>query len=426
MAMLRHFIQVCLLLTLLASFVPAAVAQRHAYQFGKLVEATGKVVDDAIIVVERGRIANILTDPMAIPEGTPLTNLSSLTVIPGLIDAHVHMTYYWDEAPGTKPWEQLRERPAVMTLQLSQRNARRALQNGITMVRDLHADGGLGRQIRGLAQSGAILGPYFQSAGCGIFRTDDTTQCGGHSGGADIQRAVEEQLSGGADWIKIFASTGSADDLSGEPTTTFDELKSAIDLAHQHQRKVAVHSYGPEAARNAVLAGADSIEHAVDLDDETLSEMVRRRIVYVPTIDHNRYYADHASEFGYDDAKVEELRSFVLRNLETVRRAHRAGVRIVMGSDAVFTMFGENTRELGWFVEAGMTPMEALATATVNAAQFLGAAHLVGRLSPGYFATFVAVKGDPTEDINAVIDGVKWVMKDGRVVFDITSRNQDD
>jgi imidazolonepropionase-like amidohydrolase len=184
--------------------------------------------------------------------------------------------------------------------------------------------------------------------------------------------------------------------------------------------KLAVHSYGPGAARDAVRAGADSIEHAVDLDDATLTEMAKKGIFYVPTVDHNRYYADNATFFGYDDTAVKNLRAYIERNLQTVRRAHKAGVPIAMGSDAVFTMFGENTRELEWFVKAGMTPVEALATATRNGARLLGKENDLGTVVPGRYADLVAVEGDPLTDIRVVIDKVRWVMKSGSVVVDRT------
>jgi len=145
--------------------------------------------------------------------------------------------------------------------------------------------------------------------------------------------------------------------------------------------------------------------------------MVERGTIYVPTIDHNRYYADHRDEFGYSAAIARNLMAFVDRNLETVRRAHQAGVRIAMGSDAVFTGFGENTRELAWFVKAGMTPTEALTTATTNGAMLLRMENALGRIAPGYYADLVGVRGDPSADIRAVIEGVRWVMKGGAVVF---------
>jgi imidazolonepropionase-like amidohydrolase len=179
---------------------------------------------------------------------------------------------------------------------------------------------------------------------------------------------------------------------------------------------VAIHSYGPEGARDAVRAGADSLEHAVDLDDETLAEMVRRKTFYVPTIDHNRYYVDAAAEYGFRPAAVEGLSRYIARNLETATRAVKVGVRFAMGSDAVYSGFGQNTRELAWFVKAGMTPEQALRVATANGAELLGQQADLGDAIPGKFADLIAVEGDPLADIDVVITKVRGVMKGGVVV----------
>jgi len=165
-------------------------------------------------------------------------------------------------------------------------------------------------------------------------------------------------------------------------------------------------------------AGAESVEHAVDLDDSTLTEMAARCTYYVPTIDHNRYYAENREQFGYTPEQAAALDAYRARNIETARRAFKAHVRFAMGSDAVFTMFGQNTRELGWFTQIGMTPAEALATATTNAAALLGMSQSLGAVAPGYYADIVAVAGDPLRDIHVVIDSVRWVMKRGSVVVD--------
>ena len=154
------------------------------------------------------------------------------------------------------------------------------------------------------------------------------------------------------------------------------------------------------------------------MSEELLREWAATEVFYVPTVDHNRYYADHGSEYGYDSATEAALRSFVDRNTETLRRAIRHGVRIAMGSDAVMTMFGENTRELEWFVEAGMTPGDAIRAATLNGALLLGQAQTLGRIAEGFRADLIGVVGDPTEYIRAVSRGVRWVMKDGAVVVD--------
>jgi imidazolonepropionase-like amidohydrolase len=132
---------------------------------------------------------------------------------------------------------------------------------------------------------------------------------------------------------------------------------------------------------------------------DVLAEMVKRGNFYVPTIDHDRYYVDAREEYKYDDKIVAGLNSYIEKNLETARRAHKAGVKFAMGSDAVFSMFGQNTRELGWFVKAGMTPAEALQTATSNAAALLRMSGQLGAIAPGYFADLVAVEGDPLSDI---------------------------
>jgi imidazolonepropionase-like amidohydrolase len=233
-------------------------------------------------------------------------------------------------------------------------------------------------------------------------------------------RVVRLQVFAGADYIKMYGSTGSGQDVTQFETFTYEEMKAAVDAAHALGRRIAIHSYGPAGARDAVRAGADSLEHATDMDDATIADMARRKTWYVPTIDHNRYYVDNYKLLGYPAAAVDGLNDHIVRNLATAKKAWKAGVRFAMGSDAVYTMFGENTRELGWFVKAGMTPEQALKTTTVNAAELLGQEKSLGALHPGYLADLVAVEGDPLLDIQVAIDKVRWVMKGGEVVFDKT------
>ena len=146
------------------------------------------------------------------------------------------------------------------------------------------------------------------------------------------------------------------------------------------------------------------------MDDETIQDMVRRGTFYVPTIDHNRYYLENGEAFGWATGYEQGLTDLIERNLQTARRAHAAGVRFAMGSDDRRTMFGENTRELEWFVRAGMTPEEALETATTNAAEMLGMENKIGAVRSGYYADLVAIDGDPLSDVGAIINGVRWVM----------------
>jgi imidazolonepropionase-like amidohydrolase len=232
-----------------------------------------------------------------------------------------------------------------------------------------------------------------------------------------MKQAAEDRIKAGADWVKVYGSRGSFDSVDTTQTITFDEMKAIVDAAHALGHKVAIHSYGPSGVKDAVRAGADSIEHGIDLDDETLADMARRGTVWVPTIDHNRYYVDAKDEFGFKPEAIPPLQDYIAKNLESTRRAVKAGVKIGMGSDAVYSMFGQNTRELEWMVKAGMTPAQALATATTIGAELLDQKDRLGRLAPGFTADIVAIEGKPLENIGDVITGVRWVMKDGVVVL---------
>jgi imidazolonepropionase-like amidohydrolase len=403
----------------------AAASGQEAIRFGALIDGSGQVIEDAVVVVEGDRFVAVGSGDAAVPDRATVTDLRPLTGIPGLIDVHTHITYYWNRWPRAEPFAQHFARPVADTVVLAEENARRALEAGVTTVRDLGSQEYADLRMRDLIERGEMVGPRIFGAGYGLFKLRKAPDAdaplwpkGGIWDISEIDRAVKAQVDAGVDVIKMYATTGSGRDLSGIQTFTYEEIKTAVDAAHRFGRSIAVHAYGPEAARAAVLAGADSVEHAIDLDDETLAEMVSRGTVYAPTIDHNRYYAEHLAVFRYSAEDKKNLDAFRARNLETARRAHAAGVTIAMGSDAVFTAFGENTRELGWFVEIGMTSAEVLATATTNGAALLGMEEELGRVAPGYLADLVAVDGDPLADIRVLFDGVRWVMKGGRVVVD--------
>lgn len=422
---MRHiFITLFAFSALFAGAPSSAPAQVTVIRFGRLIDGQGRVIQDAVVVVEGERISKVGTGDAAVPTNAEVIDLRRYTAIPGLIDAHTHMTFYWDKAPGTRPWLQLGTLGPSVTVFLAQENARKTLETGVTTVRDLGSWEYTDIAMRELINRGAMTGPRMFVAGYGLYVTSSPYKRGvvqpdpGQADGvAEVQRVARQQIAAGADWIKMYGSTGSDQDVTGFQTFTLEEMKAAVDVAHKAGKRIAIHSYGPDGARDAVRAGADSVEHATDMDDATISEMARRGTIYVPTVDHNRYYIAHKDEFGYDQAVVDRLNDYIRRNFETLRRAIRAGVKIAMGSDAVFTGFGENTAELEWFVKAGMTPAQALATATTNGAVMLGMEKSLGAISPGYFADIVAVEGDPLADIKAILKGVRWVMKGGRVVF---------
>jgi len=410
-------------LTWFAAIAGTAAAEQTAIRFGRLVNGAGSVVNDAVVVVDGERIVSVGSGDGAVPASAKIIDLRRFTALPGLIDVHTHMTFYWDRTPGTKPWAQLGTLHPAVTVFLAQENARKTLECGVTTVRDLGSYEYLDVAMRDLINRGAMTGPRMFVAGYGLQITNTPSQLrpnpewlGAADGVPAVMRVARQQIAAGVDWIKMYGSTGSDQDVTGFQTFTLDEMKAAADVAHKAGKRIAIHSYGPSGAADAVRAGADSVEHATDMDDATIAAMAKNGVVYVPTVDHNRYYVDHRAEFGYDDDAVKRLNDYTQRNFETLRRAIRAGVKIAMGSDAVFTGFGENTRELEWFVKAGMTPAEAIGTATTNAAALLDQSKNLGCVAAGCYADIIAVEGDPLKDIKAVTTGVRWVMKGGKVV----------
>jgi len=426
--MRKAWIAVAMLLTLVSTHALAQEkpsAKIKAVRFGKLWDAKGKVWTNAIVVVEDGKIRAVTTDASAIPAGAETFDLSKYTGLPGLIDVHTHMTFYTDETPGVPLLKQMANPVPAVEVFLARKGALRTLEAGVTTVRDLGADQYMDIAMRDLINRGEMIGPRMFVCGYGLYITatpfhkEGTPPAGGIADGVpEVLRAVRQQIAAGADVIKMYGSTGTDDDVTGFETYTLEEMKAAVEMAHQFGKKIAIHSYGPDGARDAVRAGADSVEHATDMDEATIQEMARRGTFYVPTIDHNRYYIDNGDKIGYAPGFKERLQAFIPRNLETARKAFKAGVKIAMGSDAIYTMFGENTRELGWFVKAGMTPEQALRTATSNAAELLGKEKELGAVAPGYLADLVAVEGNPLADIDVTLNNVKWVMKDGTVVVD--------
>ena len=405
----------------LFSFSLHAADPITAVRFNKLWDGS-RVVDGALVIIQKGRIQSVAGGNPAAPPGATIIDWSHYYGLPGLIDVHTHMTYYWDREPGTRPLGQ--NRMAAITVFLAQENARRTLEAGVTTVRDLGSSEYTDIAMRDLINRGAMIGPRMFVCGYGLSVPPRPQRPGApvnlSPGSADspdeVVKAVRRQVNAGADVIKMYGSVGGFDNVNTTQTFTYEEMKSAVDTAHFLGKKIAIHSYGPEGARDAVRAGTDSLEHAIDIDDATLALMVKQGTYYVPTIDHNRYYVDARGEYQFAAGAETRLNAYIERNFETARRAYKAGVKFAMGSDAVYTMFGQNTGELAWFVKAGMTPEQALKTATVNAADLLGKSADLGSASPGHFADLIAVEGDPLADIAVAIGKVRAVMKGGAVV----------
>jgi imidazolonepropionase-like amidohydrolase len=417
----------------LAVAAPNAGAQVTAYRFASVVDGNGTVTPNGTVLVQADTIIRVLPANAQMPVNARVVDMRRYTAIPGMIDAHTHVTYAYDPHSGNDPWRQPQRAPEL-TLKLQRDNMLHTLETGVTTIRDLGASNYADIALRDSVNKGVWIGPRIFAAGSGLskvrppFRAGvDTTRTarGRIYHFSQIPEAVKQQVDAGADYIKMYGSTGSGADVTGDETFSFGEMKAAVDAAASYGKRIAIHSYGPQGGHDAVFAGTTTLEHSIDLDDATLAEMVKRGTFYVPTIDHNRYYAEYAKDYRYTPQQVAALDSFRLRNLETARRAFKAGVKFGMGSDAVFHMFGENTRELGWYVKAGMTPAQALATATVNGAALLGMQTKLGRIAPGYYADIAAVEGDPLSDIDVVLRKVRWVMKGGAVVVDTRSEKRE-
>src|SRR5438105_4297231 len=333
-----------------------------AVRFGKLWDGKGKLWTNAIVIVEADRIRVVTTDASAIPPGAEMIDLSKFTGLPGLIDVHTHMTMYTDETPGEPMLRQLTSNPPAVEVFLARKGAMRTLEAGVTTVRDLGADQYMDIAMRDLINRGEMIGPRMFVCGYGLYITNAPYKpglnlpAGGIADGVpEVLRAVRQQIAASADVIKMYASTGTDDDVTGFQTYNYEEIKAAVDAAHKFGKKIAIHSYGPDGERGAVRAGTGSLERARDMDDATIQEMAKRGTFYVPTIDHNRYYIENGDKIGYAPGYKERLLAFIPRNLETAQKAFKAGVKFAMGSDAIYTMFGQDTRELGWLVKAVVT-----------------------------------------------------------------------
>jgi len=392
---------------------------------GALLDGRSETARKNVVVAIRGeKITEVSTKE---PTGAQIVDLSRETCLPGLIDTHTHVLLQGDITAADYD-EQLLKQSSEYRAILATVNARRALEYGFTTIRDVETEGAgyADVDVKKAINTGVIPGPRMQVA----TRAMDVTGAYPLLGyapnvsvphgvqvvdGADAARkAVREQISHGADWIKVYSDRsyrvredGVLDDI---PTFTLEELKAIVDEAHRERHKVASHAMALYGVHNSIEAGVDSIEHGNYIADEDMKAMVAHGTFYVPTIYVGAYVAE-----GRAAAGAPVWVKMLSIHEETFRRAMKAGVKIAFGTDAGgFAWTVNPAKEFAYMVKWGMTPAQALRSATTSAAELLGWSDQVGSIEAGKFADIVAVSGDPLADISQ-LEKVDFVMKGGKV-----------
>jgi len=394
-----------------------------AIRAGRLIDGRGGApVPNAVILVRGERIQAVGAN-LAVPAGARVIDLSSATVLPGLIDCHTHIT----GAPG-ESGDQFR-RSFVDAAIMAPTYAKATLDAGFTTIRDLGASGFVDVALRNAINRGDIPGPRIQAATMPISAT------GGHgdvnglspyvhfddmSGVADgvdaIRRKIRWEVKYGADIIKVMATAGamSEEESVDAALYTQDELNAVVDEARMWGRKVAAHAHGTEGIKRAVRAGVASVDHGTFLDEEGARMMVERGTYLVKDSYEDRWFLERAPGWGYPKVIVDKLAKIVQGHEAAFKLARKAGVKIAFGTDAGMLPHGENAKQFRDYIAWGMPPMEAILTATRNAADLLGWGDRIGAVAPGYFADIIAVPGDPLA-APTLLEQVSFVMKGGVV-----------
>jgi imidazolonepropionase-like amidohydrolase len=418
-----------LLLGLLICSPVLLVAQRTILHCGKLIDVTkGQVLTEYSIIVDGNTIMEVQAGYTK-PAGTDkVIDLKSKTVLPGLIDCHVHLEH---ETSPTRYQEVFTYNPADYAFQ-SVVFAERTLMAGFTTVRDLGGTG-VNISLRNAINKKLVKGPRIFTAGKAIATTgghadptngfrddlmgDPGPEAGVVNGADECRKAVRQRYKEGSDVIKITASGGvlSVAKSAENPQFTEDEIKAIVETAHDYGYKVAAHCHGAEAMKRAVRAGVNSIEHGTLMDDEVMQLMKQHGTYFVPTITAGRSVADSAKKPGYYPALVTPKALAIGPKIQsTFAKAYKAGVKIAFGTDAGVYAHGKNWMEFVYMTEVGMPAMEAIQSATVSAADLIGVSDKIGSIEKGKLADIIAVDGDPIKDVQ-VMGKVTFVMKDGIV-----------
>ncbi len=389
------------------------------FEKGTVIIGNGEVLEKGTVAVE-GKLLKFVGTGKNYPvsKKDKVFDLSGKTILPGLIDAHVHLCVDGSPDPITLL---LRESIPQTTLKAAD-HARQTLEAGVTTVRDMGGKDYIDLAIRDGIESGVLQGPRMLCSGKLICMT------GGHgwqfgreaNGVDDVRAAVREQLKAGADLIKLMATGGimTKGVDPGSTQFTLEELIAGVEEARKAGRRTATHAQGTEGIKNALWAGIHSIEHGFFLDDEAIELILQMKVFVVPTLCAPYHIIRAGVQKGVPAFVVEKSKSVMKSHWESVKKAHRARVPIAMGTDAgtPFNRHGENLKEMELLVHVGLTPMEAIVATTKTASEVLGMGDKIGTLEKGKLADLVVVDGDPLKDITLFQkkEKILTIMKEGQ------------
>ncbi len=392
-----------------------------AFIDGRVIVGDGRILDHASVLVKDGKILKIALNGMNIPKDAQTIPLDGQTLLPGFIDAHIHICMDGSPDPVAAG---LTESPIITTLKAAE-SARRTLMAGVTTVRDMGGKDGIDFGLRQAIDSGLIPGPRMLISGRLICMT------GGHgwqigleaNGPDEVRKAAREQIKAGVDIVKLMATGGVLTPAvePGSEQLTEEELRAGVEEAHKAGKKTATHAMGTRGIQNALRAGIDSIEHGVYLDDETVSMMMARNIPLIPTISALYNIETKGIEAGIPAFAVEKTLKVKPFHLESIRMAREAGVLVAAGTDAgtPFNLHGENLGEIKLLVDyGGFSAMGAIEAGTRIAARVLGLEKDLGTVEEGKVADLVMVEGNPLDDIDVLLnqDSICLVMQGGKIV----------
>jgi imidazolonepropionase-like amidohydrolase len=405
-----------------AASAPRPIVLKAAHLFDSV---SGKLVDHGVVVVAGTRIQAVGSD-VAIPADAQVIDLGDATLLPGFIDAHVHLEWESSDNWYSDFFDGVMRFPAEQALH-GAHYAKVTLEAGVTTVRDVGSTDYIALGLRNAIKAGMIPGPRMLVSNYPIGST------GGHAdqdpyppqriapagpiqgvcnGADECRAAVRYQIKYGADLVKFMPSGGvlSLSDPVDNPQLTQEEMSAIVSEAHAWKRKVAAHCHGDRAAKMAIAAGVDSIEHGTFLQDDTLLEMKNRHVYLVPTISAGFWVGEKVAT--YPPPIAAKARAATAQIQQMFQHAVKIGVPIAMGTDAAVGPHGKNAVEFSLMTKNGMTPAQALIAGTANGADLLGIADQTGTLQPGKSADIVAVPGNPLTDIQATQRPV-FVMKEG-------------